>query len=402
MTDYLFQSLSRKFLRATIRAFPLAPLILLCACSASTPVEPEATELTDKKNGDDKEISSEGLLFNNSKRLYSTGLYTVAKDSFERLSTNFPTGAYAEFAEVKIGDAQFQASDYSGAALQYEQFFQNHPSSKSVPYTLFRLAQSYELSQRGIGRDSAPLEKALSAVDKLLTHYPESAYAPPARALRERVLTKLADYEKLVRDFYVKREAPGAVKAREAVVESKWAPLLRKATEESNDFKPTIVAARAVPFPVPAIVTIEREESRSAFSGPFVSPISAKEKAAAPTDSAPTIVKVEATNPSSSPSAPYSIQKVACADSTISLYLNKLFEEGEFLSNNQTLTAIDGVIKLKIPDIQSKAITLNCSGVGNVSVSEKGEITLATQAQQASLLSLDFPPRLLLLVSNGE
>jgi len=354
----------------------LSLILLLIGCSSSNGPETEAKELP-VKNAPKIDINAtEEDLFNSGKQYYSSGLYSIAKDSFQSLISRYPSGAYSSFAEIKIADAELQGNNFGPAATLYEQFVENHPSSLEVPYALFRAAQSHLLSSKGEGRDPAPLEKALAASEKLLSSYPKSPYSGAGREVQKMVVERLATHEKLVRDYYAKKNSEKAALARNQVVEEKWQRLL-------NSLESDRTTENQAP-------TIPAEISKTALA-----------RAATP----PEIIEAvsESTEPprgtiSESPgraSAVYRIQKAVCKDDTVYLYVNKPFELKNFIEQRQDIKNEDNVLGVIIPSTSGPGIVVSCFAEKDLILGADGIVSLKTD-REGSLMTLDYPPRLVL------
>lgn len=127
----------------------LFTLILFCliSCSSSKTGEPGSpNELIEKKKSDSgfSVDTPEGELLSEGKRLYESGLYSVAKDAFESLKEGYPNSSSAEFAAIKIADCLFETSEYTQARQRYEEFVREKPSSSEAPYALFRAGRAME------------------------------------------------------------------------------------------------------------------------------------------------------------------------------------------------------------------------------------------------------------------
>jgi len=213
----------------------LLPLLLL-GCSSDKPVTPSAPAVELKaqteKHGEVSETSETGLV-RSAKRLYESGVYSVAIDYLETLRDSYPLGAYGEFAEVKTADSKLLGNDFAQAATLFEEFIRNHPGSPSTDYALFGAARSYQLLYRGVGRDIAPLEKSRDFYQRLVESFPDSAYAAAALPYREEVLKMLADYESNIIEFYKRRGLPHSAAARAEQYEARWPKVLAESHEQS-------------------------------------------------------------------------------------------------------------------------------------------------------------------------
>jgi outer membrane protein assembly factor BamD len=215
---------------------PLALLPFLSGCS-STPADPKAKELpsSEKVNID----ASQANLFDAAQGLFQRELYSVAKESYESLRNGYPLGPYSEYSEVKYADAHFATGDYAAAGVLYENFVKDHPASAAVPYALFMAARSYHLSNKGVGRDPAPLDKARAGYEQLLIRYPNSVYAESAAQHKREVLEQLALYQLMVLEFYKNQDKEEAFRNRSKEFSESWeAYLSPPAAPEGPDGQP--------------------------------------------------------------------------------------------------------------------------------------------------------------------
>lgn len=333
---------------------------------------------------------SESSLFRAGKRLYSAGLYSVALDSFQSLATNYPLSPYAEFAEIKIADSQFEDRKFEVAASAYEDFAKNHPGSKATPYVLMRAARSYQLSQRGLGRDVSPLNKAIENFDRLLQQYPNSIYAAPAAEFKREALESLAAYDSLVAKFYRHHEKESAATVRAKIVAEKWEPLVRAASDEAakrreraHSSTVTFGATSSTPG-TPQLVHIAR--GSGAALGAQESAASARRLGAEDDVAVDT---------------PYRIERIQCSattgGSTVALLLNKPFLNPEFLQQHGKIESSAGLITLTLPDTSSRAETIDCVQSQDLQLGSRGNITVKWGGA-GYLFATSTPPRLLLVL----
>lgn len=351
----------------------------LSGCSSSdTAVEPAAkvNELTDKEKV--KSDQSEEELFENATHYYLTGLYSVARESFEALRDGYPLGAYGEFAELKAADAYFESSAFDTAAPLYENFIKNRPASEATPYALLRAARSYQLSNKGIGRDSAPLKKALGFYDSLLSQYPTSPYIDGAQVWREEVRASLAEGDKRIISFYRKQLKVPALQVREQEFQKQWGvpPDVFSLPEESPAL---IEKVSAPPVGDAAVRTL---------------PVSDKKNNVETTTQAQTLT----------PGITL-IRQVECdrAGKIAMLYLTKTPTDKRIVSNSGELTPTSGAISFQVFGARTASeagYKKDCFGEKDLSVSAEGLITLQTVAKSVLVETLDNPPRILVALSS--
>ena len=353
-------------------------LILICltSCSGKKKEDPEkATEVPNKEVIKTDLPSSE--LLQKSKHLYENALYTSAVESFQSLRDSYSPGPYTEFSEIKMADCNFEIRKFDAAALNYEEFIKSHPSSKSIPYVMLRAGRSFELSNKGVGRDVAPLEKAKDYYEKLINQYPESVYTSAARSYYQSVAKKLSDQEHFVKDFYSKKNKQEAAKAREEHYASSIQPILQKANYQASSEYEEKIKNESLEKNLKARAIIESDSQPQTIIKRKVPEAEAQER-----------------------KTTYRIQSVQCSQSNgekLFVFLNKEMLDNKLLEENASLANKDGIVELQLPDTQSKETEMDCFSIKDLKVTENGKISLKSSSG-ASLIPLKNPPRLLISI----
>lgn len=365
----------------------------LPACSR-TPKEPKVAEIP--ITAGQPVDAPEGELYQSAKQLYYAGLYSVAKDSFQSIKENFPLGPYAEFAEIKLADCEFETRQFDAAAQLYEEFLKTRPSSRAVPYVSLKAGRSFQLSNRGVGRDNASLEKALDYFNKVIADYPSSIYVVPAGEYRQEVLQSLAAYEQMVQDFYKKQDKPDAYEARKKAYEQKWQPLI------DGEAKPVQVAKASGESP-------EEPQLRPADEG-AVPQQPERSDGERPAQGEKTVAASKAsgdTQPHGD--RDWQIQNIDCQPSAhrLFVYLSKNITDysgrsgsgGEFYFPSREVSPArdsspgEGGVVVKLPSASAEPEKRDCFGTKDLEVSADGELRLSG-VNEASVFSLNNPPRL--------
>lgn len=234
---FFFNNVHRPCLLLFIAAFSA---FLGCSETANAPEGPQ--ELIEKKttsSGFTADTPEEELL-SEGKRLYESGLYSVAKEAFESLRDGYPNGAYLEFAEIKVSDSLFESGEYESAKQGFEEFVRNRPTSSEASYALFRAGRASEELFTGVGRDPTPIKQAKELFERVIKEYPSSAYASESRRKIAAIDEKLRSYESEVAAYYRRHERDSAAEKREAIAS---APL-PKVDVGSSDSPQIVTASR--------------------------------------------------------------------------------------------------------------------------------------------------------------
>jgi len=345
-------------------------LFIISACSSSKPKEDLPKEL--EQSSAKASTTPESVIFQEAKRQYEGGLYSVAKDRFESLRDSYPTGPYLEFALIKLADIEFDQGNYLAASQQYEDFIKTYPTSTSAAYVLLREARSLHLSNRGVGRDISPVQRSIEIYDKLLKDYPSTIYARAGREYRTEAVQRLADHEQFILDFYEKREQTEAASLREKQFKSEYSKLrdvpalpkqqsVKKNTYNSDT--KIIMAER---------ISDSSEKASTSFSTKF-------EKTS---DGSPSIITASC--------------KTDAGEKQIYIFLSKPIADSDFFQKFARVKSVDGRALFPLPGVVSKPITEDCFGEDDLIISSTGVVTIRN-VRSAELLSLDNPPRLLFL-----
>ncbi|MCB0339898.1 MAG: outer membrane protein assembly factor BamD, partial [Bdellovibrionales bacterium] len=378
-------------------SFPL--MLVGCSGSKSEP-EPELVEISDESvlTLDTPEV----ILFDRAKRLYESNLYRNALEAFELLRDGYPFGAYSDFADIKIADCQFQMKEYATAALLYEDFLKEHPRSENAPYALLRAARSYQLSNRGSGRDIGPLEKSLELYEKLLHDYPQSVYFESGKQWKRETINSLIESELLIIDFYTRRGKPVAAEARQKSLEARWGQTkIQQAKKSLEDSEPPAIAPLelvnakrvAEDLSPPSLLALDGRETNMDLQ---VQTITDHQEEPKITHS--TLEQAELEILQSADRFSNRITKVECnSDKKLAfIFLDKSIEDISFLTAHEVLNPTKaGDIELKIPDTGSVFEEFSCFQEKDLRFSSDGVIKIKSSGP-AEMLLIENPPRLLL------
>ena len=340
--------------------------------------EPEEVSEIPTKIGATNDGSQEELIYA-SKRLYESGIYSVSKENLEALKNNYPEGPYVEFAEIKVADSEFAIRNYPEAAIMYEEFIKDHPSSSSVPYAILRAGRSHQLSSRGVGRDSEPMAKAAEYYNSIISDYPDSPYVEAATKYRDKALSDLAESEKLIMEYYKGQGKEAAYEARKSEFENKWAKLIR--TEEELEM------ASLSKNTVPEGVIAETESPEEVLVAKTYK------------DSTRASMRPKGDDKSSViPAKTPRIQQVKClteGKQRASIYFTKALDQ-KFSNELGKLEPENGKITLNLPAMSTRPIAIDCLAEKDLKINTLGKLELRSD-YPVSTMVLKHPDRLLIL-----
>jgi outer membrane protein assembly factor BamD len=128
--------------------------------------------------------------------------YIDAIETFEKLKDRYPFSDQATLAQLKIADAYFYNKKYDEAFRAYREFEKLHPTSKAVPYCIYREGLCFYRQRASIDRDQTYTQRATTEFRRLKQKYPTSRYIPKADKYLAKCLDDLAEHEFYVAEFY--------------------------------------------------------------------------------------------------------------------------------------------------------------------------------------------------------
>jgi outer membrane protein assembly factor BamD len=131
--------------------------------------------------------------------------FEEAVECLEIFRSRFPQSAYANEAEVAIGDNYFNNKEYLLAADSYLMFVKMHPTHPKVAYAYYRLGLSYlKESPKAFDRDQQYLDKAISYLRVAVSSFPDSEYHEAAVTALKEARLKVAKRTYYIGNFYYK------------------------------------------------------------------------------------------------------------------------------------------------------------------------------------------------------
>lgn len=191
---------------------------------------------------------SEKEYYDAAQKSMRSGNWSTATENLEALESHYPVGAYTEQAQLELIYAKLRHVDYSGASAAADRFIRLHPNHPQVDYAYYmRGLADYEadrdfftryLPVESAWRDLSSVRDAFSGFRELVTRFPNSEYAPDARARMIFIRNQLAEAEIHVARFYARKKAyvscvnrarwivenyPGAPQVQDALALEIWA-----------------------------------------------------------------------------------------------------------------------------------------------------------------------------------
>lgn len=160
---------------------------------------------------------TEQEIYEAAQRNLRDGSFSLAVRNLQLLESRFPFGPYAEQAQLELIYAHYRNFESEAAIAAADRFIRLHPQSPNVDYAyymrglanytdgsgLFERFLPTDMTQRDPGRAIQSLED----FRQLLFRFPDSRYAPDAKARVIYLRARLARHEINVANYYFKRRA---------------------------------------------------------------------------------------------------------------------------------------------------------------------------------------------------
>lgn len=180
-------------------------LVTLAACS-SIQEKDETKNLTG------------GELYAQAHEAFQDGRYDSAIKRLEKLQSRFPYGRYAQQAQMEIAYAYYKQGEPAPALSALDRFIKLYPNHAQLDYVFYLKGQinfDETLNSAGVKyfnqnpseRDPQSLRDAFEAYKELTSRFPESRYAPDARARMLYLMNTLATSDINTARYYLRRGA---------------------------------------------------------------------------------------------------------------------------------------------------------------------------------------------------
>ena len=144
-------------------------------------------------------------LYNKAMDQLDKGDYTRASKSFDDVDQQHPNSVWATKAQLMSAYALYKAEKQDEAVVALDRFIQLHPAYKDTPYAYYLKGLCYYEQIADVQRDQKITEQALSALQEVVTRFPDSKYAHDARFKLDLVRDQLAGKELAIGRFYEQR-----------------------------------------------------------------------------------------------------------------------------------------------------------------------------------------------------
>jgi outer membrane assembly lipoprotein YfiO len=141
---------------------------------------------------------------------------------YQSVADQNPGTLLGSFAYLRIAEIHAIQEEWVQADTNYRLFLNANQGSHLTPFVLYRLARVNHLSSytglfsrtRDYDRDMKPNRQMIEEYKRFYFLYPESIFLPEVRSFAQAARESLAEYERLVGDYYYDRELYNAAAGR--------------------------------------------------------------------------------------------------------------------------------------------------------------------------------------------
>jgi len=161
--------------------------------------------------------TGEQQIYEEAQRYLRSSNWDLAVRSLQLLESRYPFGKYAEQAQLEIIYAHYNGFEHEAAVEAADRFIRLHPAHPNVDYAYYMKGLAAYTGNDDIfsrflptdesERDVSQAKEAFAEFNQLVSRYPESPYAPDARARMVHLRNLLARHEILVANYYFRRGA---------------------------------------------------------------------------------------------------------------------------------------------------------------------------------------------------
>ncbi|CAN5534749.1 outer membrane protein assembly factor BamD [soil metagenome] len=214
-------------LGAVRASLPILLAGLLVGCS-STPKDETAGMSAEKLYADAKEEAAGGA-------------YDKASKLYEKLEGRGAGTLLSQQAQIELAYAQYKMGEKATALATIDRFIKLHPTSPALDYAFYlrglvnfndNLGMFGSLARQDLAeRDQQASRDAFQSFKQLVDQFPQSQYAPDARARMNYIVNSLAAYEVHVARYYYTRGAyiASVNRAQQTVKEFQQSPSAEEA-----------------------------------------------------------------------------------------------------------------------------------------------------------------------------
>jgi outer membrane protein assembly factor BamD len=146
-----------------------------------------------------------GVLYNKGLAYMNKGKLKDAVKNFDEVDRQHPYSEEARKALIMSTFASYRRGEYDTTITTAQRYLTLYPGTSDAAYAQYLMAQSYFNQIPDVTRDQSKTQKALDAMQEIVTKYPDSEYVDDARKKILITRDQLAGKEMQIGRYYLER-----------------------------------------------------------------------------------------------------------------------------------------------------------------------------------------------------
>lgn len=148
--------------------------------------------------------------FARANKLIADKEYGEARGVLLEIKNRDLTKKIAPLAQLRVADSYVKEEEPEKGVAEYRKFLEMYPDHRHAAYAQYEIAMIYYNQIEGPERGYGGAAMALAEFEKLKKDFPRNPYKDVIDVRIEKCRNTIADYELLVGEFYIKKEAYNA------------------------------------------------------------------------------------------------------------------------------------------------------------------------------------------------
>ncbi|HWT29835.1 MAG TPA: outer membrane protein assembly factor BamD [Propylenella sp.] len=145
------------------------------------------------------------LLYNRGLALLNAGETRQASETFEDIDKQHPYSEYARRSMIMSAFLEFRRGRYTDAINEATRYVTLFPATADAAYAQYLIGESYFRQIPDVTRDQDLSQRAIDAMNIVVTKYPDSEYVEDARKKMELARDQIAGKEMQIGRYYQER-----------------------------------------------------------------------------------------------------------------------------------------------------------------------------------------------------
>ena len=145
------------------------------------------------------------LLYNRGLALLNAGETRQASETFEDIDKQHPYSEYARRSMIMSAFLEFRRGRYTEAINEATRYVTLFPATADAAYAQYLIGESYFRQIPDVTRDQDLSQRAIDAMNIVVTKYPDSEYVEDARKKMELARVQIAGKEMQIGRYYQER-----------------------------------------------------------------------------------------------------------------------------------------------------------------------------------------------------